>query len=660
MNSKEQESLQKYLDSMFFSTLKQKRSVYANKNLSADQKDQLYDVVKAVKGGVLDLSKLDEGLAVVAKVLMDINFHKMQTNMTKRVEAIERDKMPFLVKQVLWLICYKELDKGLEQYKVFAKMKKLNIHVSHNFFSSMGMTPLYYKKCQGYQQAENPCKYMEQKKGELAVAIKNLAYQAGKYSCFVDIFGGSASASAAVCPKNKRTKYIYNEKNRVVYNYVDTISGKDYKKVIKALEEIQQDIGTVKKRNALFGFDKNKEIDLYLKGKLTGKYAGYTLERENEIRSVGDMDYKINQSQLAKMMQTFPQEIKIHQKRIEEAIADGKLRGIKSFSQLERMETKKDFYAHEDELAWIYYQYLFCPMYMDVLSGETPNDNILYADWRLQVRQYKAFAYFCYFYSLRNKKGQISGNDRIKYAVGEIYLHYFATEGSIGSSAIIYNITKHHSETKSHEIYNFLRADFSDSITRFHEQIERFNCSNKDYMEIIKEYSNPSYDVLFYSGSPYADTKDYIDEANDIKSFTSNDDMPRLIQSLFLSKKKFIFSMRAVKSTASTKSSVALSKIEGGNKDIYQYVYKNFENQHNKNLYVLAIYRDGENLSDLIRKSKVIEIMVTNFKIVGFEYNKENNNETVTIYKYDAYCFNDFMKIIKGNMQGYNKEWDNI
>lgn len=46
-----------------------------------------------------------------------------------------------------------------------------------------------------YTQPELPANYKGNKCGELAVAIRNLVYQDGKYDIFCDVFGGSGGAS---------------------------------------------------------------------------------------------------------------------------------------------------------------------------------------------------------------------------------------------------------------------------------------------------------------------------------------------------------------------------------------------------------------------------------------------------------------------------------
>lgn len=81
----------------------------------------------------------------------------------------------------------------------------------------MNVTPTQYIAKELFQQPEMLLKYKGNKDGALGIAIKNIVYQAGKYDVFVDIFGSSGAASAAVA-KNKDADYVYNEKNISSFN----------------------------------------------------------------------------------------------------------------------------------------------------------------------------------------------------------------------------------------------------------------------------------------------------------------------------------------------------------------------------------------------------------------------------------------------------------
>ena len=87
------------------------------------------------------------------------------------------------------------------------------------YYKRLLYTPVWYVESKKYKQPENPCGYMGQKKNQYGLAIKELAYQAGSYKYFVDLFGGSGSASVAV-PHKKDNIDVYNEKaDRVKENF---------------------------------------------------------------------------------------------------------------------------------------------------------------------------------------------------------------------------------------------------------------------------------------------------------------------------------------------------------------------------------------------------------------------------------------------------------
>lgn len=127
MTQKERDELQRYLDERVFGTKRQMRSICENKRLTQIQKDSLYQVVKDIRyikdfTSKKNTQRLDNALVVVANCLRQINFHGMKPspNSKNSPKYVPTDKMPFLVKQVLWLICYKSLQAGLKQ-KMFMK-----------------------------------------------------------------------------------------------------------------------------------------------------------------------------------------------------------------------------------------------------------------------------------------------------------------------------------------------------------------------------------------------------------------------------------------------------------------------------------------------------------------------------------------------------------
>lgn len=684
MQQIERDELQGYLNERIFATKRQKRSVSANAKLTQKQKDDLYQVVKDIRNldmndKVKDGEALDNALKTVATCLRQLNFHGMEPNPKDSKNIVPRDKMPFLIKQVLWLICYKALQAGwkreagqkqkgvLTQKDVYEELENYGIYVSHNFFSSLELTPDYYLRCEEYSQPENPCKYMGQKKDELAVAIKNLVYQSGQHACFVDLFGGSGSASAAVCRK-RRVKYVYNEINSRVCNYVEQIAGKNYKGMIVMLEKIQQDLRTpeISPMSGL-GFSFQQELIAYISNKKTkDKYSQGVINAEDAIRKFGTGTYNFDVSSVKDILCKFDKALRDKKNMFPQ---DSEIQNItkdamaKVSSILSSNNINQDFHFYIYELNHLCEDgiiYTFNYPYkvkMTPVPACFPRKEFTYEDYIQCISQYKALGYYAYFKNME-KPSEVIQNYPIECAVGEIFLKYMAVHGKEGSTAILDYVKQYYSHNAKNNVSNFIWEKFDLKVEMFHDVLSRISIANMDFREIIgnkdffkkifKDYSPEKYKILFYSDSPYIATSDY-------KEKFEADDMKDLVRGLLKNgadKNKFIFSMRAVKTAEDVEGKDKVSKIVKGNEEIYQYVYKEFES-YKKPLYVLVIYEKSKDLSKLLQKSKVVEIMITNYEIVSFEIGKEGKEK----YLCEVFTFKDYMKLIRGNMVGYQKDW---
>lgn len=105
--------------------------------------------------------------------------------------------------------------------------------------------------------------YNGQKDKELGIAVKNLVYQAGKYTKFVDVFGGTGSASLAF-PKRgygegKRgyVPYKYNDLDADLCNLYTVIKSEDYKVLIEELYKLKS---ALEGGEQLEGIDFNNEM----------------------------------------------------------------------------------------------------------------------------------------------------------------------------------------------------------------------------------------------------------------------------------------------------------------------------------------------------------------------------------------------------------------
>lgn len=673
MPQKERDELQRYLDERIFGTKRQMRSICENKQLTQIQKDSLYQVVKDIRD-IKDFTskkttqRLDNALVVVANCLRQINFHGMKPspNSKNSPKYVPTDKMPFLVKQVLWLICYKSLQAGLKQKDVYEELDKHNIYVSHNFFSSLEQTPDYFLKCEKYQQPENPCKYKGQKKNELAVAIKTLVYQAGKHSCFVDVFGGSGSASVAVCRK-RRVKYVYNELNTRVHNYVKMITGGNYKDISEMLEKIQEDLRTPELfLTSKLGFSFQDELGIYISAKETkGGYRKGVIEAERNMQQFGRGTYDFEISSVKDILHKLDKVLRDKKRNFKD---DHNIQNItkdaiaRVSSILASTNIIQAFNAYVDKLNALCEEKVIFMIDYPYKVKMTPvpigfsGKEITYEEYRKYICQYKALGYYAYF---TNMKGSFN-KKQVEYAVGEIFLKYMALYGKDGSTAILDYVKQNYSHNAKNNIGNFLKEEFSENVERFHKALSGTIIEDRDFRGIIQKYMPKN--TLFYSDSPYIGTSGYDDEMGGVSEFSSAD-MKDLIRGLIQANKtgeqedtkkeskpnKFIFSMRAVKSGEEIDASgnSKYDKMVSGNKEICQYVYKEFLSCK-KQLYVLVIYEKEKNLEKLIQKSAVIEIMITNYKIVSFEVGK---------YICEAFTFNDYLKCIKANMVGYQKSW---
>lgn len=263
MNRREAEIL---LDDMLPPFERFKNGIKANDKLKIREKERLLDIVvnleRIEKGRYREEYHLDEALETIAKI-------------AKKHETVT----PFLIKQMLFYLscrylkcnrCKTEDEKSqcmlyqqeecckVTQGALIKKMGDYGWFLSHNFFSRLGITPESYVLTKEHKKVNPPFPYLGQKKNELGSAIRHLAYQAGKYSKFVDVFGGSGAASAAI-PKKDKVTYYYNEKHRTVENLFSVLADEQlHQELIVKLENIVKHI----KREAFFYEDVDFEEEI--------------------------------------------------------------------------------------------------------------------------------------------------------------------------------------------------------------------------------------------------------------------------------------------------------------------------------------------------------------------------------------------------------------
>lgn len=183
--------------------------------------------------------------------------------------------LPFLLRQVIFCLTVHCLKYNkMNQKQVIEYLKKNRVTISHNFISRAKIKPTGYWKAYECDIPDPPVEYMGQKKGELGAAIRNLVYQAREYNTFIDLFGGSGAATAAVMHL-KDKQYIYNEVNPRVYSLFCYLA-KDYKSLLEGIKVLQDYIclsENYPKKNNIF-----EEAQVWIDGRIDDKY--YELDRE--------------------------------------------------------------------------------------------------------------------------------------------------------------------------------------------------------------------------------------------------------------------------------------------------------------------------------------------------------------------------------------------
>lgn len=91
------------------------------------------------------------------------------------------------------------------------------------------------------------CNYMGEKTHQLAYAINWLAYHAGGYDRFIDLFGGGGIVSASII-KNDNSEYFINEIDPFVVNYYRVLQNKS-EELINEIKELQKEFNKKKTDN---------------------------------------------------------------------------------------------------------------------------------------------------------------------------------------------------------------------------------------------------------------------------------------------------------------------------------------------------------------------------------------------------------------------------
>jgi site-specific DNA-adenine methylase len=520
--------------------------------------------------------------------------------------------MPFLIHQVLFytgVAC--GLYKLANQTEILAELKANGLSLSHNYFTRLRVTA--YVETLEYNQPQMLFNYSGQKHEELAVAIKNLVYQAGQFNNFCDVFGGSGAASVAF-PRSQNAVYTYNDKDPALFNLFEVVSDdKDYLKLIDMCNQLVEDLNG----GNIFNPDNLKFDEIV---------DNYHSNRKNNPR------IKMNDNELdAIALKNSEVEIKDYRKI---------MRSIYEYTKEHNLDEYYELFAEHEPVDDSYLAYIFFTKYdyfvKNILdehyikqvyeyAGKTTD----YYTFRDESRHLRFYTWYAVF-----DRGVVF-DDKVLNALGTIYLNSFLIKSQKGISAI--NLINRSSNwNKNNDWKAFIEKDWNKVITTLHERLKknekksprvrqipsRFLVMNEDFKDAIDIVKSSK--TLYYVDSPYLYTKQY--SVNKKADIFDEKAMRTLLETLKNSKGKFIFSCRACKS-------------EEENANLMEYLFKPFKEIFKNKLYVLTIGKSD--FWGSVKENKIAEIMITNFEIFEFR-DKSCSKVNFSVYKY-----NDFLDKLK-------------
>lgn len=607
--------IQEYLDTTFSPSLFSARSRGKNERLLDDEKKILYDIVRKGlklnkgKNGKSEKKEFEKYWSLKLKEISEIMCRLQNEYGGKKRQLFNEDgtpkktkegqnmfiplnppAIPLLIKQVLFFGAF-EFNAYFNAKEWIKVLQAEEVAISHNFFSREKKA-VEYGRYYKYKQPANPLSYMGQKNGEVGVALKNLVYQAGDHDCFVDIFGGSGSASVAF-PRKKNVKYVYNEWNEYVANYIEVIRDEELfpifkERLLQVQKGIKKGLGEDELRN--LSRDIKKLIRLR-KTNVTSILRVITPDILNEFEKI----YKDKSTQQYRALGYFAH-----------------------FFRMKYMTFSKKVYG-----------YILCKrrippdefLNKPTVIGVVPNDILK------KLRKIKA-----------GKESAERRGLKIEMAVAEVMGHvfYFSRYMDVFDPRSVTKFNK----WKGNNLDKFLEADLNDILGGFHKEISRLSeVRNGDFRNVIRRYGGEN--TLFYSDSPYVATTDY--KTGNVGAFTP-EMMDALIKGLGKANKKFIFSCRATASSFARRGKGKNLSQNQMNKDfeiavavLYPILEKCLEYQTGE-LYVLVLEQAGNTLETLLEKNGVIEIMIVNYKISSFSDKTYN-------YHYTAYPYSVFSEI---------------
>ncbi len=592
---------------------------------------------------------------------------------------------PLLLRQVLFYFCYMAYcnnNKDYQQWGLMDKLTGLGWRLQKtNVWDKWGMQPRKLYRVLHEPQVEQLIPYMGAKTKEKGLGIRYLAYQAGGYRDFIDVFGGSGFASISVI-HSKGTRYFYNEKGIYVRNLFEVLSNHSlYTKYKKEMEYLREGLkGSTIKKGLFSGKDFVAEFSkTYHKAEKE--------ERKEEVRGyqrfIDNIDFSSEEeefavSQIRNVLETAKNvsNITINDATVKAEDKNTAKYVIQEADRLEEIIEKKGIRTILFELVLFCDDYLIKTLRSDLkkVKGHTDTgENIGIVDYVHSVIKYHALGvwYYCRNLTSRTRR-EIKEADKVKYAVALTYLHFMAFNNGqdpTDNSEIMDLYTEKDEKKKSFK--EFLSVDFSAKADAIHNIIKGGLVIGEDAIELVKWCGNlldlragwnDNANILFYVDPPYPATEDY-DKKNGIDEFNGKK-REKLIDALINSNQKFIYSCRASISAKNKKDVNSVEK-KLANRIIFQEEFEVFENkikEKGEKLYVMAIMSgksfEGKGEEDTldafrkyIRDDDGTEIYITNFRIRDY-YSIQYNKYYMTM-KYQ-----DFMDAERNNLpQLSDKEW---
>lgn len=624
--------VQELLDSMYYPYKQFVRTINKNESLSTLGRDKLFNIVRIVENEK-NITKefIDEQVSELINVILSFR----ERDSRKTLNA-------FLFKQIIFYLTiqyyYIKVSSNYSNNKnirgnrigksstytqkdMLDTFEKKGVPLGHNYFTKLGYQPSWYVENRNYKQPANPCKYMGQKKNQYGIAIKELAYQAGSYKYYVDLFGGSGSASVAL-PHKKERSDIYNElSDRVRENlkrYTEKeiclrciqeivqlqnflINGGDFLDALNLEDEWKQFESSCKGRglqpkevfprymsNEFVVVDNNKimEFMIFFYKEISSYDDNWKIKVDNVVYTKQDvlawpsryMRYSGVNVNVANNTDDYIPAIAImdfttHNKVIKEILERASKWLYDYYYGIQISNENLEFILEEavNEEEWRKKRTLFSYEEDGIIQDFTKGYGSV-SKLRLAYMQERFYWSYIYYYNRRENAKHIPDETLM---VAEIFMSALSTQNNVDNSMITNMVINDKTEYRKF-LYekNGSKAeqlkDYEKIILDFHERAKWLQVDGNDFREEIDKFQNiASGDVLFYADSPYLGTEDY-NQKNDVASFKSSD-MKDLIIKLMDSEQMFIFSCRAAQEKAKNMSMTCVIKdVDEKNNTIYK------------------------------------------------------------------------------------------